>query len=40
MIVSAGFLGVMITLALVVTMIAPVILIVLWIKDWKEGKLW
>lgn len=40
MIVSAGFLGIMISVALVVTIFAPIILIILWFKDWKEGQLW
>jgi hypothetical protein len=40
MIISAGFLGIMVTIALAVTIIAPIILMVLWIKDWKEGQLW
>lgn len=40
MIVSSGFLAVMISIALVVTIIAPIILIILWFKDWKEGQLW
>jgi hypothetical protein len=40
MIVSSGFLGIMVSIALAVTIIAPIILIILWIKDWKEGQLW
>lgn len=40
MIVSSGFLAIMISIALAVTIIAPIVLIILWIKDWKEGQLW
>lgn len=40
MIVSSGFLTVMVMFALAVTIIAPVILVALWIKDWKGKKLW
>lgn len=40
MIVSSGFLSVMVGIALSVTIAAPIILIVLWIKDWKKGQLW
>ena len=40
MIVSSGFLNVMVTIALTVTIIAPIVLIILWIKDWKKGQLW
>jgi hypothetical protein len=40
MIVSPGFLAIMISAALVVTTITPIVLIILWIKDWKEGQLW
>ena len=40
MIVSSGFLSVMVGVALTVTIIAPVILIFLWIKDSIKGQLW
>jgi hypothetical protein len=40
MMASVNFLTVMVTLALGITMLAPVIFIVLWIKEWKEGRLW
>jgi hypothetical protein len=40
MIVSSGFLSTMVTIALSVTIIAPIVLIILWIKDWKKGQLW
>ena len=40
MIVSSTFLSVLVGIALTVTIAAPVILMVLWIKDWKKGQLW
>lgn len=40
MIISSGFLAVMVTAGLVVTVAAPALLIFLWIKDWKKGQLW
>ena len=40
MIVSSEFLSVMVTIALAITITAPIILIILWLKDWKKGQLW
>jgi len=40
MIVSTGFLAVLVSVALVVTAIAPVVLVYLWIKDIRRGELW
>lgn len=40
MIVSSGFLATMVIVGLAVTITAPVMLIILWIKDWKKGQLW
>ena len=40
MIASSEFLGIMVSIALVITVIAPVVLIILWIKDWLKGLLW
>ncbi len=40
MIVSSGFLSIMVMMALTVTIIAPIVLIILWIKDWIKGQLW
>lgn len=40
MIASSGFLSVLVTIALAVTIVSPIILIVLWIRDWKKGQLW
>ena len=40
MIAGEGFLTVMVTIGLVVTAIAPLVLIVMLIRDWKKGQLW
>jgi uncharacterized protein (DUF2062 family) len=40
MIVSSGFLSVMVMLALLITMAAPIVLIIIWFMDWKKGQLW
>lgn len=40
MIISSGFFAVIITAGIVVTMAAPVVLLVLWIKDWRKDQLW
>jgi hypothetical protein len=40
MIVSSGFLSVMVMLALLITVAAPIVLIILWFMDWKKGQLW
>ena len=40
MIVSSGFLSTMVGIALAITVIAPVILVILWIRDWIKGQLW
>ena len=40
MIVSSGFLGGMVSIALAITIIAPIVLIIFWIKDWIKGQLW
>ena len=40
MIVSSGFLSVMVMLALLITVVAPIVLIILWFMDWKKGQLW
>lgn len=38
--ISADFLAVVVSLALFITIIAPVALILFWIRDWRNGKLW
>ena len=40
MMVSVTFLTIMVTIALLVTMLAPLVLLIYWIKDWKKGQLW
>jgi hypothetical protein len=40
MTISADFLAVVITVALLITIIAPVALFLVWIRDWRNGKLW
>lgn len=37
---SVGLLGLMVGIALAVTALTPVILLILWIKDWLQGRLW
>lgn len=37
---SEFFLQVLVTIALVVTIIAPALFLVLLVRDWKGGKLW
>jgi len=40
MMASSGFLSTLVSIALTFTIIAPVVLIILWIKDWIRGQLW
>jgi hypothetical protein len=40
MIVSSAFLSIMVSVALALTIIAPIVLIILWIKDWNKNQLW
>lgn len=40
MTVSAGFLSGMVGIALAVTLLAPLVLLVLWLRDWRNGRLW
>lgn len=40
MIASQGFLSVVVLLALAVTMAAPLLLAILWVRDWKKRQLW
>jgi len=37
---SVEILALLVILAIAVTAVAPLILITLWIKDWKKGQLW
>lgn len=40
MIVGKAFLSLVVLIALVVTMAAPLILAILWMRDWKKRQLW
>lgn len=40
MIISSTALSILVTTALIVTVLAPVILLALFIRDKKQGKLW
>jgi hypothetical protein len=40
MIISKLMFQLIVTLALVVTIISPIVLIIFWVKDWKDRKLW
>jgi len=40
MIISTGLLAALVTVALIVTAIAPIVLLYLWLKDLKRGELW
>ena len=37
---TEGFLSVMVTVSLVITAVAPLVLLVMLIRDWKKGQLW
>lgn len=37
---SAGFLSILVGLALLATMVSPILLIVFLIRDWKRGQQW
>lgn len=40
MMASVGFLEVMVLLALSLTTLTPVVLLVIWIRDWMQKELW
>lgn len=40
MIASTGFLSVLVTVCLAVTAAAPVVLLIMLVRDWKKGNLW
>ena len=40
MIISSTAFGILVSTALLLTVAAPILLIVLLIRDWKEGRLW
>lgn len=40
MTLSSEFLATVVSIALCITTVAPVVLTLIWIRDWKDGKLW
>ncbi len=40
MTISVTALATLVSTATVVTMLAPFVLIVFWIRDWRKGQLW
>lgn len=40
MTISADMLATIVSIALLITIIAPVALVLFWIMDWRNGKLW
>jgi hypothetical protein len=40
MTISAGALALVVSVALALTIVAPIVLVVLWIKDARKGELW
>jgi hypothetical protein len=40
MTISVTALSVLVSIATVITMLAPLVLVVLWIRDWLKGNLW
>ena len=40
MTISVTALAILVSTATVVTLLAPLVLIVLWIRDWLRGRLW
>jgi hypothetical protein len=40
MMATVGFLKAMVLLALSVTILTPIILLVIWIRDWMRKELW
>ena len=40
MMISVSLLTLMVSIALAATMLTPVVLLLLWWRDWKRGQLW
>jgi hypothetical protein len=40
MIASVGFLSAIVVIAVAITVLSPIILLLLWVKDWKGKKIW
>ncbi|MCR9144130.1 MAG: hypothetical protein NXI24_17915 [bacterium] len=39
-IVSSTALAVLVSIALAITTVAPIVLLILFVRDWRRGKLW
>lgn len=37
---SVGFLSALVSIAILITMVSPVVLIIFLIRDWKRGEQW
>jgi hypothetical protein len=37
---SVGFLSILVSVALLATMVSPIVLIIFLIRDWKRGQQW
>ena len=40
MMISVNFLATLVSIALAVTLVSPFILLILWFRDWRKGRLW
>ena len=40
MTISVTALGVLVSTATLITVLAPIVLMIFWIKDWLKGQLW
>jgi hypothetical protein len=40
MMISAAALAWLVGMATSITVLVPVVLVILWIRDWKKGQLW
>ena len=40
MTISVGLLGTLVTICLIIVAAAPVLLLILWLRDWKRKSLW
>lgn len=40
MIIPSGAFAALVTIALAVTVVAPIVLLLLLIRDWKKGQMW
>jgi hypothetical protein len=40
MIISSGAFAALVTIALAITVVAPIVLLLLLVRDWKKGRMW